>query len=416
MSQFSFRYYLAGVGASQLCAGLHAVIYPWIVIGILEQSPSRLGLAQMAMFLPTLLFLLPGGVVSDRRHAGSWLGLLYLLYAIPLMVLVGALILGELSFSLLLMFGLGMGTVTAFVQPARENLLGMTPSAVMQQAVARTMTVHFVAQSAGYLLAGQLERIGLVTIVVLQVVLYVLSSFLFRRSHPEAKPTPQSEPEPEPEIPQADPIGQLFEGVKLCFADRSLRDLLLMLGATGMLGLGVYLVGMPILVRESYAGGADFFALVQLVFSLGIISTNVYLGARTNLLRRAGRLMIASLLIRALLLGLISMAPAKVWLFVLLFAWGSMSGLSMTLGRSILHSRVPDSHRSRAVSVYQMFLFGSAPLGAWLSGVTINYLGVENSLLVISIATGVVATVVCWRSPLWRDQQGSHSESTPEGN
>ncbi len=53
--------------------GLHAVLYPSLVVGVLEESPSRLGLAQLALLLPNLLFILPGGVMSDRRHRGAWL-------------------------------------------------------------------------------------------------------------------------------------------------------------------------------------------------------------------------------------------------------------------------------------------------------------------------------------------------------
>jgi hypothetical protein len=76
---FSFRHYLATIGTSNLAMGLHTVLYPWLVIGVLNESPSRLGLAQLAVLLPNLLFILPGGVISDRRHRGSWLSRLYLL-------------------------------------------------------------------------------------------------------------------------------------------------------------------------------------------------------------------------------------------------------------------------------------------------------------------------------------------------
>ena len=61
------------MGASNLAMGLHKVLFPWLVVGVLMESPSQLGLAQMAVLLPNLLFILPGGVASDRRHRGTWL-------------------------------------------------------------------------------------------------------------------------------------------------------------------------------------------------------------------------------------------------------------------------------------------------------------------------------------------------------
>jgi MFS family permease len=95
--------------------GLHKVLYPWLVVGVLHESPSRLGLATMALLLPNLLFILPGGVVADRRHRGSWLSFLYLLFLLPLGILLAAVIYGQLTFPLLLMFGISFGTILAFV-------------------------------------------------------------------------------------------------------------------------------------------------------------------------------------------------------------------------------------------------------------------------------------------------------------
>ncbi|MFB0995598.1 MAG: MFS transporter, partial [Porticoccaceae bacterium] len=80
---FSFRHYLATIGSSNFAMGVHTILFPWLIIGVLEESPSRLGLAQMALLLPNLLFILPGGVVSDGRHRGSWLSVLYALYILP---------------------------------------------------------------------------------------------------------------------------------------------------------------------------------------------------------------------------------------------------------------------------------------------------------------------------------------------
>ena len=98
--------------------GIHKVLYPWLVVGVLHESPSRLGLAQLALLLPNLLFILPGGVVSDRSHRGTWLSLLFLLFLLPLGLLMAAVFGGQLSFTMLLLFGVSFGSLLAFVQPA----------------------------------------------------------------------------------------------------------------------------------------------------------------------------------------------------------------------------------------------------------------------------------------------------------
>ena len=155
--------------------GLHKVIYPWLVVGVLYESPSRLGLATMALLLPNLLFILPGGVVADRRHRGSWLSFLYLLYLLPLGLLLGAVVVGELTFTMLLMFGVTFGTILAFIQPARESLLGYAPPEIMHQAVAKMMIVQFVAQGVGFVIAGQLDMISLPQLLGFQMLIFFIT-------------------------------------------------------------------------------------------------------------------------------------------------------------------------------------------------------------------------------------------------
>ena len=135
--------------------GLHKVLYPWLVVGVLMESPSRLGLAQMAVLLPNLLFLLPGGIASDRRHRGTWLSLLYLVYLLPLGLILASVLTGELTFTLLLLFGVAFGTISAFVQPARESLLGYAAPEIMHQTVAKVMMTQFIAQGIVFILHGR---------------------------------------------------------------------------------------------------------------------------------------------------------------------------------------------------------------------------------------------------------------------
>ena len=94
-------------------------------------------------------------------------------------------------------------------------------------------------------------------------------------------------------------------------------------------------------------------------------------------------------------------------LFPLIYIWGACSGLSMTLGRTILHSQVPLLLRSRAASVYQLCLFGGAPLGAWVCGVTVESVGLTSAFLAVSAVTFTVAVLTALFSPLWHIRSNS---------
>ncbi|MDG2018328.1 MAG: MFS transporter [Porticoccaceae bacterium] len=400
IQSFSFRYFLVTIGLSNLGMGLQKVLYPWLVVGVLELSPSHLGLAQLAVLLPSLLFVLLGGVVSDRLHRGRWLSVLYLLYFIPVGGLSVFFWLGSVSFLQLVIFGTLFGTITAFVQPARESLLGYAAPEIMHQAVAKVMVVQFIAQGAGFIVAGQLDIVDPLHLLCFQLLVFLLSSIFIRRSHPLVPEVEAKQP-PKPPTSLKNLITELKEGLVLFRHNKSLLHLILIVFATGFLAFGVYLVGVPLIAKQLYGGGATLYAGLQIAFTLGIISVNLGVMNLANMFFKSGRLMVLSFLARGTLVALVALKPSLWLLFPLIYIWGVFTGLSMTLGRTILHNEVPDNMRSRAVSIYQLCLYGGAPLGALICGLTVEWIGLRDAFFAIAWVTLALSIVTALRSPLW---------------
>ncbi|MDB3926280.1 MFS transporter [Porticoccaceae bacterium] len=397
---FSFRYFLITIGLSNLAMGLQKVFYPWLVVGVLDLSPSHLGFAQLAVLLPSLLFVLPGGVVSDRRHRGSWLALLYLLYFIPVGGLSFLFWTGTVTFTQLIIFGTLFGTITAFVQPARESLIGYAAPELMHQAVAKVMVVQFIAQGLGFLLAGQLDIIDPLHLLSFQLLVFLLSSLFIKRCHPFDPEVEKNLP-PKPTSSLKNLVNELREGLVLFRHNKGLLHLIFIVFATGFLAFGVYLVGVPLIAKQLYGGGATLYAALQIVFTLGIISVNFGVMNLSAMFLNAGRLMVLSFLVRGTLVALVALKPSLWLLFPLIFIWGVFSGLSMTLGRTILHNEVPDNMRSRAASIYQLCLYGGAPLGALFCGLTVEWIGLTDTFFAIATVTLVLSIITAMYSPLW---------------
>jgi len=390
----SFRIYLEGVGASSLAQGLQVVLFPWLLVGVLGESPERVGYAQMALLLPQLLFILLGGVVSDNRPLGQYLFRLYMLYSIPCLILLISVWQEWLSFGLMLLFGICFGCITAFVQPARETLLSKVADSQLQQAVARASFVQFSAQSVGVILAGYLDDIGLILLIFLQMILLLSSGWLLRRCL-SAVPV-------EVKKRNRSTWSEMLSGLQLVRQDARLLQLMMVVAATGFLGFGLYLVAMPILTREVYHQGAAFFAWIQFSFMFGVIISNVLIIRFVGRFAQPGRMLLISMLVRGGLLMAIAMHPPSWLLFLLVLLWGAASGLAMMLGRSMTHEESPQAYRARVVSVYQLALFGAAPIGAWISGHTIASIGVLSAIGLlggVTIAVGIIAIIF---SNLWR--------------
>ena len=393
--QFSFKYYLYAIGTTNLAVGLHNVLYPWIIVGVLEGSPSQLGFAQMMLLIPNLLFILPAGVISDRLHQGSWLALLYLSYLLPLGLLLFAVLKNELNIELVIGFGLIFGMITAFAQPARESLLGRAQTKAMHQLVAKTLVVRFVALGFGFLFAGLLGYLSLSTLILLQMSFFGVTAVLIRQSHP-ARIELVSEKKETRNL-----CREIGEGMALFRDDTRLMHLLYIVFATGVLPFGAFIVATPILAHHIYHGGAGLLASIQTVFILGVVAANLGVMRKVNTFPNPGRSMIITFFWRGALLLIVAWHPSFWLLFPAVFFWGFSSGLAMALGRIIIHDHVVLAFRARAVSIYQLSLFGGTPLGAWMCGIAIENFDFLIALSSIAILTAILAIVAAWRSPLW---------------
>lgn len=390
----SFRFYLEGVGASSLAQGLQIVLFPWLLVGVLGESAERVGYAQMALMLPQLLFILLGGVFSDNRPLGLYLFRLYMLYSIPCLILLVSVWQGWLSYELVLLFGICFGCITAFVQPARETLLSRVADTQLQQAVAKASFIQFSAQSVGIILAGYLDDIGLLIIISLQIMLLVTSGYLLRRCL-DVVPD-------EPKQRNRSTWTDMLSGLELVRQDTGLLQLMMVVAATGLLGFGLYLVAMPILTREVYHQGVAFFAWIQFSFMLGVILSNVFIIRFVGRFTQPGRTLLISVLIRGGLIVGIAMHPPSWLLFLLVLLWGVASGVAIMLGRSMTLEASPQAYRARVVSVYQLALFGSAPIGAWASGLTMGAIGVLPAIGALGVLTILVGIVAMLFSELWK--------------
>ena len=112
-----FAAYLTGLGTWFVPFGIQMVLFPWLVAVVLRMDAFAVGVAQMALMAPSLLFLPLGGLAADRGNPRKLLLRYHVLYAIPPLVLAGVLAMGGLSYPLLIAYGVAAGSISAFAIP-----------------------------------------------------------------------------------------------------------------------------------------------------------------------------------------------------------------------------------------------------------------------------------------------------------
>ena len=144
-----FPAYLFAHGAWFLAFGVQMVLFPSLILVVLQESEVRFGLAQMALQLPTTLLILVGGFVADRTDAKRIVVACYALAICTFLVLGGLVTSGRLTYGLMIGYALSVGVLGAFAIPARDSLLSLVAPERGLGSVQRAVAFGFLAKEMG---------------------------------------------------------------------------------------------------------------------------------------------------------------------------------------------------------------------------------------------------------------------------
>ena len=225
-------WYLGSVATFMIPAGIQMVVLPYPLAIELHQPATRLGLTQMFGQLPTLAFLLFGGLLADKIDPRRLLMGLQAAAALMPLVLAYYLWRQDLTEGLLMLYALAWGTITAFAMPARDGMLRRVAGSNIQRMVTIALGVQFATQLLGQALGGRAAQVGPTSIVVMQSLVLAIGVVA-------SSQLPVSAILPKPAVLVRQPLLHgLGSGIGLIFADPPMRAAFLI-----MLGVGVFFSG-----------------------------------------------------------------------------------------------------------------------------------------------------------------------------
>jgi MFS family permease len=360
-----YAWFTGGVAAWALAAGMQQVLFAWLLVGELHESPHWIGIAQMCQALPWLVFLLVGGVAADHVDRRRFLMVLHVLAAVTAGLLALTVATGHLALAPLIVFALGWGTIQTFAQPARDALLSDVAGSDLMRAVTGATLAQFAGLSVGTRFAGVAKSLGTETALGIAALLLIFGAipvwFL-----------PRTEETPKRAFSQ--PLAALREGVDEVWHSDRLRNVALLVAANGVFYMGPYLVLCPLIVRELYHGSVDDLALAMTSLTVGSIVGSILILRRGGV-RRKGRAFLLALLAVAFCLVAIALGPPY-WAFVgILFVWGLGHGFFLNTSRTLFQSAAPASHRARVLSVHSLGLLGMSPVSQLGAGLVAGAVG-----------------------------------------
>ena len=388
----AFPLYLVGLGSWFVPLGIQMVLFSWLAAIVLHMDAFAVGIAQMALMAPSILFLPLGGLVADRGDARRLLLRYHLLYAVPPLVLIGVLSMGGLSYPLLIAYGLAAGSIGAFAVPTRDALLPAVAGPNLPRAVALATALQFIGQLVGIAAASEADRIGAVPLLIAQSALVAAGAIAV-----------WCLPRPPPRPPVVHPSfwRSIGDGIAEAARSEQMWPVLLLNFGIGVFYVGPFMAVLPIVVRDVYHGGAAEIAYINLAFWAGtIVAAFAFAGlARRFSLR--GRLVVSAVSVGAVILGLMALQPPFLVFNVLCFVWGLGAGITLTQGRTILQIVAPPTHRARVMALFQLGLGGGGPIGAFIAGSLAAVLGLKLAMVLPAIAMAVLIGAVLVFSRIW---------------
>ena len=359
----------------------------------LTHSPAYLGYVGFASGIPTWLFMLYGGVISDRMSRRK----LMLITQTAMMIL--AFILAALTFAnvvqpwhiVLLAFLLGIAN--AFDAPARQSfVLELVDREDMTNSIALNATMFNSATAVGPAVAGvtyallgpawcfAINGLSFIAVIV------ALSMMEIKLQPARARATSA----------QAD----LKEGLRYVAAQPTIRLLILVAAVTSLFGMG-YATLLPAWAVSILHGNSATNGFLQSARGVGSL-LGALLIASLGRFRFKGKLLtLGSLVFPIFLLvfAVVSWLPLSLLVLVGV-GWGFMVLLNMA--NALVQTLVPDELRGRVMSVYTLGFFGMMPLGALLAG-AVAELTSEPITVVLGTLIALGFAILLWlRAPQLR--------------
>ncbi len=370
------------------------VAEPWLLIS-LGASPFLIGLDSFAMNAPVWLLTLVGGVLADRADRRRVITLFQSIQMLCPTLIAALLIYGSIRPFMIIALSLVVGVTDALSMPSFQSIV---PSIVRRDQIGRGLALNStqfnLSRILGPAVAGVLmASVGAVACFALSAASYIPFIGVALWILPRRASGPRSD--------RTFDTKHLLSGLREIARAPHLRGALLTVFATSVL-CGPLITFTPVLVSAAFHGDASDFSVAVGAFGVGgLLGATGLLAVPAAQDRRRWSSRFA--ILYGLMVTLVALAPWFWGVPALMALAGAAMTVSNTWANSLLQATASPRLLGRTVSLFMLATRGGIPLGALLTGLSIEALGVRQALL----ANGALAIIAhlaigrAWmRSPL----------------
>lgn len=363
---FWFANFLSNIGT-----WTQQVAQPWLLLS-LGASPFILGLDGLALGAPVWALTLLGGVLADRADRRKIIANLQFIQMLCPILLVGLLLANKVEPWMVVALSLIIGITDALSMPSFQTIVASIVSKEqIPTGLALNSTQFNLTRIIGPAIAGVLlVSIGAIGCFAISAISYIPFILVALWVLPKHIPKPRDKNEYD---------RKLFSGVLEVVKVPYLRGGLLTALLSAIL-CGPLITFSSVLVRSVFLGNVLEFSVAMSSFGIGAV-----IGACCLLFvsPHHDRRMIASLC--AIGFGasliLIGLNPWNDLLPILMAIAGFLMIMTNISINTLLQTRAPELLRGQAISLFLIASRGGIGIGALLTGILVNFVGVKQALM-----------------------------------
>ena len=379
-----------------LALEMQSVAVGWKVYEITKR-PLDLGYVGLAQFLPGfVLFLFAGHAADlfDRRKLLMWVyGGFALCSALLLVINRQAPTSVQWIYVVLVLLGI----VRCFSFPVSRAILPhLVPAEHFSNAVAWNASTFQIATIAGPALGGIAYALfhGPAAVYITAVAVSILSVVMTFRIHPLA---PSADPvEKEPGVKEPISVHTVLAGFGFIWEKK------LILGSISLDMFAVLLGGavalLPIYAREILRTGPWGLGLLRSAPGVGAALMAIAV-AHYPIRRRAGLTMLMCVAAFGALTIVFGISHSLLLSLAALFLLGASDMVSVIIRATLVQVATPDEMRGRVNAIDFLFIGVSNELGEFESGLTAQWFGTVNAVVLGGIGTLLVIAIWTWLFP-----------------
>jgi MFS family permease len=370
----------SGVGLSASQLGLS-----WVVL-VATDSPLAVGVLFAARMLPSLLFGIPVGALTDRFDRRLVLIRVNAVAAVAGVVIAAAVALGWPTLAVALAAGLVFGLFDTFRVTASQayivDLVGI--DGARRGVAVANIAPQSVAAIGAFVGGAFLERYGSPLTFLLAGAAWLASALVLIGGVSRARTA----------IERANP--DLRSAMALVLGNHDVRALMLLIALTEILGFSGWVV-VPTMARDVLGVGAGGFGVLLAARAIGGVALLIWLARGRP--GRSPTLFIGAM--AAFGIGQIAFGinTSPLVAVVLCLALGGAAACCDALGQTLLQQVVPDASRGAAMGVW-FFSLGFGPIGFVGIGALAEVVGAPLALVTTGVALLAVSGLAVALSPV----------------